>query len=278
MKTFPKKLDQLIEEVFQKKGKITFLTGAGISAESGIPTFRGKEGYWKVGSKNYQPQEIGTYSMFLSAPSEVWKWFLFRQTVCRKAVANSGHLALVDFENLLTDRFQLITQNVDGLHLRAGNSVERTFLIHGSLEFVRCHQACTDELYAFPKGIADKSREDDITEEEWELLTCPNCRDLLRPHVLWFDEYYNEEYYKYESALKVGANTDLLFVIGTSGATNLPNSIVIEVLKAGGAIVEINIADNRFSSAITSYEKGLVLRGKSGALLPEIYKRFKEHS
>ena len=99
------KLSDHIKDVLKGSGKITFLTGAGISAESGIPTFRGKEGFWKVGSVNYQPQEIGTYSMFLSAPSEVWKWFLFRNTICRKAKPNSGHYALAELESLLQRPF-----------------------------------------------------------------------------------------------------------------------------------------------------------------------------
>ena len=85
-----------LKQAIDSKQHITFLVGAGLSAESGIPTFRGKEGYWKVSSVNYQPQKIGTYEMFLKEPLEVWKWFLFRNTVCRAAKPNAGHKALVE--------------------------------------------------------------------------------------------------------------------------------------------------------------------------------------
>ena len=121
-------LKEVLADFFHSDKKITILTGAGISAESGIPTFRGTEGYWRIGSTNYKPQTIGTYEMFRKQPEEVWKWFLFRKTVCQKAQPNSGHEAVVELEKVFQDRFTLITQNVDGLHLRAGNSLDRTFL------------------------------------------------------------------------------------------------------------------------------------------------------
>ena len=136
---------------------------------------------------------------------------------------------------------------------------------------------CSDELYPFPQEIGDKTREDDITEEEWEMLTCPKCGDLLRPHVLWFDEYYNEEYYKYDSSINAARDSDMLFVIGTSGATNLPNTIVNFALVSDTTIVEINIDDNRFTDIIATHENGLVIREKSGVVLPKIVQLFKQH-
>src|SRR5690606_22392762 len=117
---------------------LLFLTGAGISAESGIPTFRGPEGYWRVGSTNYRPEELATFAAYSAMPDVVWGWYLYRRGVCRAASPGPGHMALARAEEVLGDGFHLITQNVDGLHLRAGNSPERTYAIHGMIDFFRC--------------------------------------------------------------------------------------------------------------------------------------------
>src|SRR5262245_44328807 len=95
---------------------LVFLTGAGISAESGIPTFRGPEGYWRVGSVNYRPEEMATHAFFVEMPDEVWRWYAMRRDTCRRASPNAAHLALVALEAELGDAFLLVTQNVDGLH------------------------------------------------------------------------------------------------------------------------------------------------------------------
>src|SRR5512138_2460273 len=123
------RLAELLEGVRAKDGKVVALTGAGISAESGIPTFRGAEGYWVVGSRNYMPQEMATLEMFERAPEEVWRWYLYRFGICRDASPNAGHAALVSLEDALGDRFTLVTQNIDGLHRRAGS--RRVYTIHG---------------------------------------------------------------------------------------------------------------------------------------------------
>ncbi len=114
------RLAEILEDVRRASGKVVALTGAGISAESGIPTFRGTDGYWVVGSRNYMPQEMATREMFERAPEEVWRWYLYRFGVCRHAAPNAGHAALVRLERALGDRFTLVTQNIDGLHRRAG--------------------------------------------------------------------------------------------------------------------------------------------------------------
>lgn len=180
-------LKDTLSYVFNSTKRITILTGAGVSAESDIPTFRGPEGYWTVGSRNYQPQEIGTYAMFLQNPQEVWKWFLFRRGICQAANPNPGHLAIAEMEKLLRDRFTLITQNVDGLHIRAGNRSERTYQVHGNLNYMRCSKACSMPIHPMPDEIPSKKRDEDISEAEWELLRCPECGDITRPHVLLWD-------------------------------------------------------------------------------------------
>lgn len=266
------KLQQAILSFLEGKGRLTVLTGAGVSAESGIPTFRGPEGYWQIGSQNYQPQEIGTFRMFEQNPAEVWKWYLFRRTVCHKAQPNPGHRAVFEMEQLLGDRFTLITQNVDGLHLRAGNSLEKTYLIHGTLDYVRCSKSCNNNLYPFPMGIGPKKRDSILSKEEMDLLACPNCGELTRPHILWFDEYYNEKYFRFKSSLAAACETELLITVGTSGATTLPLQVVDSALSAGSLMIDVNIEPSLFSHTAIESGRGHFLQGPSGKILPEIVK------
>ena len=236
--------------------QITVLTGAGISAESGIPTFRGPEGYWTVGAKEYHPQEMATYAMFNQQPDEVWKWYLYRLSVCRNAEPNSVHHALAEMEDLLHNRFTLITQNVDGLHLRAGNSPERTYQIHGNVFFMRCVNECQQQLYPLPLALFPREKDQALSIEDKQHLSCPDCGAGTRPHVLWFDESYDEHYFKFESALAVAEKTDILIIAGTSGATSLPNHIANTVYQNGGTIIDINIEQNPFTTLAMGSHKG----------------------
>lgn len=272
----PSILKQLKRCIHQKR-PITFLVGAGISAESGIPTFRGKDGYWTVGSKNYKAEEIGTFRMFSLAAKEVWKWYLYRKSVTHRALPNESHKALVRIEKLIGSQYALISQNVDSLHRRAGSNEEQTYLIHGDFDFVRCASECTKDLYPFPSSINLTNRNKNvITPEEWDALTCPNCGDDLRPHVLWFDEYYNEEYYKFDSALKTAEKSHILFILGTSGATTLPQMIAERVISRGGMVIDVNINESYFSQLLKSHENGIVINSKSTPFLLELENELKE--
>lgn len=259
-----------LKEIAQHSGHITVLTGAGISAESGIPTFRGPEGYWTVGAKEYHPQEMATHSMFTQYPDEVWKWYLYRLGVCRRAEPNPGHLALVEMERRFPKRFILMTQNVDGLHLRAGNSPERTFQIHGNISYMRCASECSEAIYPIPEGVSVKAKGEDLTESDRQLLKCPACGKLARPHVLWFDEGYNEHHYRFASSMKAAQRTALLLIVGTSGATHLPNLVAWEVFRRKGVIIDINIEENPFSRMALSSGRGYFIKKPSAAVLPEI--------
>lgn len=252
------------------KSRLTVMTGAGISAESGIPTFRGPEGYWTVGSRSYHPQEMATFAMFRRRPDDVWQWYLHRATVCHQAVPNSGHTAIAALEPLFGDRFTLITQNVDGLHLRAGNSARRTYQIHGNVFQVRCAAACTDALRPLPEALIGRATTAPLTAVERELLTCPNCGDRLRPHVLWFDETYDEHHFRFQSSLDAAAETNLLVIVGTSGATNLPNQVAWAVFQNGGTIIDINPTPNPFSELARRSPGGHFIQQPSGRFLPEL--------
>lgn len=256
----------------EKGRKVSFLVGAGLSADSGIPTFRGKDGYWVSGSKNYKAEEISTYRMFNISCEEVWKWFLYRKSITNTAKPNPSHILLKKIEDAIANTFALITQNVDGLHREAGSSEERTYSIHGDFDFVRCGDECSNELYPFPSEIDLENRDKDlITEKEWKALKCPKCNEELRPHVLWFDEQYNEKYFKIDSVIKIAKQTGILFVIGTSGATNLPQRIAQNVLASNGMVVEVNIEESYFSELLNNKKRGFVIKQKSTPFLEELY-------
>jgi NAD-dependent deacetylase len=260
-------LRTLLDEV--RGGRVTVLTGAGISADSGIPTFRGSEGYWVVGSHNYMPQEMATQAMFRSAPEEVWRWYLYRFGVCRHAQPNDGHRALVALEQALGDRFHLVTQNIDGLHRRAGSSEARTSCIHGDAAWVRCAAECGLGRIPLPEvGVRDPKAP--LAEAERAALRCPRCGGWLRPHVLWFDEYYDEDNYRMDTALRAAARADLLLVVGTSGATNLPMQIGELAWRRGIAMVDVNPEENPFSEMCERSGRGFFARGTGAERLPGI--------
>lgn len=266
----PAELVSHLSEFKRQSGRLVALTGAGISAESGIPTFRGKEGYWVVGSREYQPQEMATYAMFRQQPEAVWAWYLYRRGVCRAAAPNPGHLALVELERLLGDRFLLITQNVDGLHLRAGNSPERTYQIHGNIDYARCADECGQPLWRLPEEIPARPRGAALEEEDRRLLRCPSCGGWARPHVLWFDEYYDEEHFRFASSLRAANQAAVLLVVGTSGATNLPMQVGTQALQAGALIIDINPEPNPFSRMASLAERGHFLQGPAARWLPAL--------
>jgi NAD-dependent deacetylase len=261
-------------EFYDGGRRLTVLTGAGLSSDSGIPTFRDVDGFWTIGSENYAPEEMATYRMFHTKPLEVWKWYLYRKSICAKASPNRGHEAIRQLEELFGDRFRLISQNVDGLHLAAGNSVEKTFFIHGTLDRCRCGKECSRELFPFPDFTLEKG--EDLTCEQTEKLKCPKCNSFARPHVLWFDEFYDEEYYRRDSALHVSKETGLLLIVGTSGATTLPQLIVQNTMAGQGMVVDINKNSNYFSTLVEGKANGFALRGRSSDILPEFVACFRE--
>jgi NAD-dependent deacetylase len=261
------KLVRILAEVRRNAGRVVALTGAGISAESGIPTFRGKDGYWVVGSRNYMPQEMATQEMFERTPEEVWRWYLYRFGACRDALPNAGHAALVALERAFGDRFTLVTQNIDGLHRRAGS--QRVFCIHGDAAHVRCAERCGLGVVDLPPGLVPRG-DGPLTADERTALRCARCGGWLRPHVLWFDEYYDEENYRMDSALRAAGAADLLLVVGTSGATNLPMQIGRTVFHRGAALVDVNPEENPFAEMAEASPHGFFARGSACERLPAI--------
>ena len=257
----------MITQALERPGLVTVLTGAGISAASGIPTFRGPEGYWTVGAQEYTPQQLATRAMFVRAPDDVWAWYLYRLGVCRAARPNPAHHAVVRLEQALGDGFLLITQNVDGLHLRAGNSPARTYPVHGEIEWTRCANDCTQERIPIPAGATVKERDEPLTDADRAALHCPRCGSWLRPHVLWFDEAYDEPRFRFDSALRAAGDTTLLLTVGTSGATTLPALVAERAATAGATIIDVNPSDNPFGDLATR-SGGAVVRDLATDALP----------
>lgn len=265
-------IQKIITDQLNGDHKITFLVGAGLSADSGIPTFRGKDGFWVSGSKNYTPQEMGTKKMFNTNFNEVWRWFLYRISICNNAEPNTGHQELSKIEQLIPDRFSLVSQNVDGLHFRKGSEIENLYLIHGDLRFMRCSKECTKELFEIPEPFLKKkwTRDTPITGEELDLLKCPNCGDDSRPHVLWFDEFYNDYHYHLGKVMRIAKETGLLFIVGTSGATSLPQRIVQNVVARQGIVIDVNPNENLFTEYLETIKNGYHIKSTSSIALTQI--------
>jgi NAD-dependent deacetylase len=262
--------DALLADAADRGGLIIALTGAGISAESGIPTFRGKEGYWLEGSREYHPQELATREAFGRVPDTTWAWYLYRRTVCRRAEPNEAHRALAAGDAALGARFCLITQNVDGLHLRAGSPLERTYQVHGNIDYMRCGDDCVPDFWPIPEEVGELDRGEPMPAAWKEALCCPRCGGRARPHVLWFDEYYDEERFRFESSLAAARQAAAVITVGTTATTNLPWHVVEAAVRAGAALIDVNPDDNPFADIARRYARGAHIRDKAAAALPRL--------
>ena len=254
-----------------RAGLMVVLTGAGISAESGIPTFRGPEGYWTAGNKNYHPMELATREAFERMPEEVWRWYLYRRAVCRAAAPNPAHHALVQAEQRLGDRFLLVTQNVDGLHRRAGSDARRSFEIHGNIDLWRCADGCASGARPAPISLdlddVRQAKHHPLTADQLRALRCP-CGGWRRPHVLWFDESYDEPLFRYESTMAAMARAAMLLVVGTSGATSLPARMCQHAASRDLPFVVIDPGPTVFSALAQAGQRGMFLQGTAATTLP----------
>lgn len=269
-------LKPIIQEILskEKRNKFTFLTGAGVSADSGIPTYRGSDGIWVKGTQYHKPEEFGTYKYFIEHQEEVWQYVLFRKKMIEEAFPNKSHEILNQLENILGEQFHLITQNIDNLHRRAGN--QNIYEIHGNYREVKCSANCKDIL-PFPEKVGVKNLKEELRAEEIDELKCPECGNWLRPNILWFDEFYNERTNKLFSSLKIAKNTGMLFIVGTSGATNLPLEIARSTLKYGGYIIDINTEDNHFTRLLKNKKRAITIRERSSDVLPLIKELIEQH-
>ncbi len=223
---------------------VTVLTGAGVSAESGVPTFRDAQtGLWA----KYKPEELATPRAYQRHPRLVWEWYEWRRKLVAGANPNPAHLALVEMENLFL-RFHLITQNVDGLHQRAGS--RNVIELHGNITRTKCSEEGT--ILSSWKDTGDVPPK------------CPDCGAMLRPDVVWLEEPMPEE-----EMLEATTATDcdVFFSIGTSTVVYPAAALPTEALRNGATVVEINPQPTPFTP-----QAHFALAGAAGVVLPELVK------
>ncbi|HSR42384.1 MAG TPA: NAD-dependent deacylase [Longimicrobiales bacterium] len=237
-------------------GRIVVLTGAGVSAESGVPTFRGEDGLWK----RHRPEELANPLAFRRDPRLVWEWYAWRRETVRGCEPNPGHRALARLA-LEREGVAIVTQNVDDLHGRAAReeAEERApdpalpLELHGSLFRVRC-TGCF-ERREHVEAI-------DATAAE-TLPRCPSCGALLRPDVVWFGESLDPRVI--ETARHRAETADLCLVVGTSAVVQPAASLPRATAAAGGAVVEVNPEETPLTSLADA-----TLRGPAGRVLPRL--------
>jgi NAD-dependent deacetylase len=242
--TFPDTLIQRLE----RAPLVVAFSGAGMSAESGVATFRAQGGLWT----KFKPEELANVNAFLANPQMVWEWYQARREVILEAKPNPGHLALVELEELVP-KVSVITQNIDGLHEAAGSS--EVIALHGSIRKNFC-QACG-------------KRYDDEAFLHLEKVQSCECGGMIRPDVVWFGEMLPEE--DFQLAEKRSKEAHVFFSIGTSSVVYPAAGLPILASRMGAYLVEINPED----TPLTPYAD-LVIRAASGVALPEIVRQLRE--
>ncbi|MFZ1684610.1 MAG: NAD-dependent deacylase [Candidatus Zixiibacteriota bacterium] len=229
--------------LIQRSRHAVVLTGAGISAESGVPTFRGKEGLWG----KFRPEELATMEAFIANPKIVWEWYNWRRELLKSVAPNAGHLALVE----LADYFEsmaVITQNVDGLHRMAGS--KDVLEIHGNITRNKCAEC-------------GRPIELDKDIEPADIPRCGQCGGQIRPDVVWFGEMLPEAVI--ERAFQLSGEADLFFSIGTSALVHPAASLPLVAYRAGATLVEINPEPTPLTPLAH-----IAISGKSGEILPDL--------
>jgi len=231
-----------VKDALRKASRVAVLTGAGISAESGVPTFRGAGGLWR----NYQATDLATPQAFARDPQLVWEWYDWRRGLIGACEPNAGHRALVTLESRV-EHFTLITQNVDGLHPLAGS--ERVLELHGNIWRLRCTEC--------------ESIRDDRTHPLELLPHCPRCGGLERPHIVWFGE--SLDHTVLTGAAEAAANAEVLLVVGTSGVVQPAASLAYTTRQNGGFVAVVNLEETAHTRDMDA-----ALIGKSGDILPRL--------
>jgi NAD-dependent deacetylase len=228
---------------------IAVLTGAGISAESGVPTFRGEEGLWR----QYRAEELATPQAFQRDPALVWQWYDWRRGLIAGCEPNSAHHTLVEMEKQCGD-FLLITQNVDGLHRRAGS--QRLVELHGNIWQMRC----TDENTVVENRTVPLP----------EVPPRCSCGALLRPHVVWFGESLDPQILG--TAFRAVERSQLMLVIGTSAVVQPAASLPAIARDKGGYLIEVNVE----RTPLSAYADEVVL-GPAAEELPKLWRGLREN-
>lgn len=236
-------IPQIVHDQLRTSKVIGAFTGAGISAESNIPTFRGDEGLWT----KFKPEELANFNAFMKNPDLVWEWYSARKKIIHEAQPNPGHRALAELEDLV-DEVIVVTQNIDNLHRRAGS--KRVHELHGNIErnyCIKCGENYTDEVIL--SGNIPP--------------TCEQCGGLIRPDVVWFGEYLPQD--EFAASEEAARRSDVFFTLGTSGIVYPAASIPHIAKQAGSFVIEINPETTPLSDIAD-----VTILGKTGIVLPEI--------
>lgn len=237
-------IDQDLVEILQRTRHVVVLTGAGVSAESGIPTFRdAQHGLWE----RFRPEDLASPAGFRRNPKLVWDWYAARRAQVAQVAPNPGHVALAELEHRVP-RVTLITQNVDGLHQRAGSST--VIEIHGNIARVTCSAEGT--------VVAQWEESSDELPPR-----CPNCGAFLRPDVVWFGELLPAD--ALAASWEAARSCDLFLSVGTSGMVEPAASLPRAAMQAGATVVVINL-DVTTASRPPLY----TINARSGELLPAL--------
>jgi NAD-dependent deacetylase len=248
--------------------RVLVLTGAGVSTESGIPTFRGKDGYWR----NLDPTKLATPEAFASDPKLVWEWYRERRQRIRNAQPNAAHEAIARLAQR-TDEFQLVTQNVDDLHARAGVAAEKMVQIHGDIFVTRCTR-CDFDRHEYEQEHEDEKQDAAYGVREhvraFKAATCrrtpkcPDCHALLRPGVVWFGEQLPaNELERVEDFL--GGACDVVIVAGTTATFGYIIDWALRGSRDGAELIEVNPEETPLSRFATR-----LVREPAAIALPRI--------
>jgi len=231
-----------LREALRHAQRVAVLTGAGVSAESGIPTFRGADGLWK----NYQATDLATPEAFAKDPELVWEFYNWRRSLIGQKTCNPAHTALAQMEGVIPE-LALITQNVDGLHLMAGS--RRVLELHGNIWRVRCTRCGREAM--------------DRSPDMGKRPTCTACGGLLRPGVVWFGESLDPRIL--HQAVEAARRCQIMLVVGTSSVVQPAASLAFTARSGGAMLAEINLERTPNSELMDR-----VLLGKAGEILPRL--------
>jgi NAD-dependent deacetylase len=231
-----------LRTLWRPSTRVCVLTGAGVSQESGVPTFRDKDGLWQ----KFKPEELANMDAFLANPDLVWDWYQHRRQVVRDVFPNDGHVALAAMESFFND-FTLVTQNVDGLHARAGSN--KLLEVHGNILRSFCVKCGEFASQDYLENLAQTGK-----------ALCQKCTGLLRPDVVWFGEMLPADIY--EQADRAARNCELFLSVGTSGAVFPAAGLPLVARDCGAYVVEINPKPTEISRYMSE-----VLCGSSAKIL-----------
>ena len=239
------KMFDTVAQKLKDSRKIVFVTGAGISQESGIPTFRGKDGYWR----KYDPMKLASIDAFYDDPKLVWEWYDDRRKNILDVKPNEGHFAISQMEEFKD--VVVLTQNIDGLHQRSGST--NVLELHGSIIRIKC-------------TVCDFI--DNITENFESLPPKCKCGSMLRPDVVWFGEPLPQNIW--QSAIKEASVCDVMVIVGTSLVVSPANTLPVYAKQNGAILIEVNP-----EKTVMSNDMDLSIQATSAEVLPKILSIFK---